>query len=96
MLRCWCFVVFVPELQRQELFRDSNVDPKDFDDMDYAQKRLLVLKSSKAIMKQGSAGSYEDDDHEPAILALQHSEQWGSTGWVGRSHYVCLGDNVQM
>ncbi|CAM9928150.1 unnamed protein product, partial [Ectocarpus sp. 12 AP-2014] len=25
----------------EELFRDSNVDPKDFDDMDYAQKRLL-------------------------------------------------------
>lgn len=91
-------VVLLPEfhaLKRQELFRDSNVDPKDFDDMDYAQKRLLVLKSSKAIMKQGSAGSYEDDDQEPAILALQHSAQWGSTRSVGWEIPLlpCLGDH---
>eukprot|EP00752_Nemacystus_decipiens_P014993 g13350.t1 len=63
----------------EELFKESNVDPANFDDMDYAQKRLLVLKSSKAIMRQGSSGSYEDDDNpEPAILALQNSSQWGS------------------
>ena len=55
------------------------MDPANFDDMDYAQKRLLVLKSSKAIMRQGSSGSYDDDDNaEPAILALQNSSQWGS------------------
>lgn len=55
--------------------------------MDYAQKRLLVLKSSKAIMRQGSEGSsYEDEDnHQPAILALQNSSQWGS---VSRSVLV--------
>lgn len=61
----------------KEIFKDSNVDPEDFDGMDYAQKRLLVLKSSKAIINEGDDDS-DFDDHEPAILALQNSSQWGS------------------
>lgn len=65
----------------QSLFRDSDVDPDNFDEMDYAQKRLLLLKSSKALITSSSAGGLDDsetDAEEPGILVLQNSSKWGS------------------
>ncbi|CAM9135904.1 unnamed protein product [Laminaria digitata] len=63
----------------QEMFRDSKVDPEHFEDMDYDQKRLLVLKSSKALRSDHLDDTdSDDDDYEPAILALQNSSEWGS------------------
>lgn len=63
----------------QTLFRDSNVDPENFDEMDYAQKRLVLLKSSRALLEADSdAEGTQEDEEEPAVLALQHSAQWGS------------------
>lgn len=65
----------------QEMFKDSNVDLDNFDDMDYAQKRLMILKSSKALFGKSSDDGADDsdaDDEIPGILSLQHSEQWAS------------------
>ena len=64
------------------MFRDSKVDPEHFEQMDYAQKRLLVLKSSKALRSDHNSDSDSDDEFEPAILALQHSSEWGSVRWA--------------
>eukprot|EP00904_Undaria_pinnatifida_P008153 jgi/Undpi1/4468/HiC_scaffold_17.g07822.m1 len=64
----------------EEMFRDSEVDPENYNDLDYAQKRLLVLKSSKALRREtGNAENDSDsDEYEPAVHALQHSLQWGN------------------
>lgn len=65
----------------QSLFRDSDVDVDNFDEMDYAQKRLLLLKSSKALITSSSAGGLDEnevDAEEPGILVLQNSSKWGS------------------
>ena len=64
----------------QEMFQDSNVDPAAFDAMDYAQKRLLLLKSSKVAFAPSTNGGEESDeeDDEPAILTMQNSAQWPS------------------
>lgn len=63
------------------MFKDSNVDLDNFDDMDYAQKRLMILKSSKALFAKGSDDGVDDSDADedvPGILSLQLSEQWAS------------------
>ena len=65
------------------MFRDSDVDPENFNDLDYAQKRLLLLKSSKALQKftgngDGDQESDEASEIEPAVHAIQNSSQWGS------------------
>lgn len=67
----------------QTLFKDSNVDPAELNDADYAQKRLLLLKTSRALM---SSESFEgEDDSEPAILTIQNSIAEGSSQWEGSS-----------
>lgn len=62
----------------QGLFKDSNIDPDDFNDMNYAQKRLLVLKSSKALVTSSSVDDDDSEAGEAGIFALQNSSQWGS------------------
>lgn len=53
----------------QDLFQDDNIDPKDLSEMAYSQKRMLVLKSSKALVQLEDDDS-DEDNPEPAVLAL--------------------------
>lgn len=50
--------------------------------MDYAQKRLLVLKTSRALMTSDSFEDSEEDAPEPAIFSAQNSHLRGeSSDW---------------
>lgn len=44
------------------MFKDSNVDLDTSDYMDYAQKRLMILKSSKALFAKSLNDSHDDGE----------------------------------
>lgn len=55
------------------MFKDINVDLDTSDYMDYAQKRLMILKSSKALFAKGL-----NDNHDDREGGSDADEEWAS------------------